>query len=103
MALSNLANLPLPLLILLGLLGYAVVTQTLYVLAHRSHMRTRRHDLLVNIKTKRLEYERQLYERQKALMADYDVVDDADPDGPEVVGRIDGTDDHRPAEARRAA
>lgn len=50
---------------------YAMVTAILSVLAHRSHMRTRRHDLLVNIKSRRLEYERMLADRQKSLQADY--------------------------------
>ena len=68
----GLPNLPMPLVIMLGLCAYCLVTCTLHVLAHRSHMRTRRHDLLVQIKSKRLEYERQLVDRQKALMADYD-------------------------------
>ncbi len=64
-------ELPLWLGLILGALVYALVTAVLTVLAHRSHMRTRRHDLLVNIKTRRLEYERQLMDRQRALQADY--------------------------------
>ncbi|MEM8495353.1 MAG: hypothetical protein AAF663_08210 [Planctomycetota bacterium] len=85
MGLSALTNLPLPMVILLGVFAYALVSCVLYVLAHRSHMRTRRHDLLVQIKTTRLEYERQLMERQKALMADYDVYEDFPDD---VAGHI---------------
>ncbi|MEM1446484.1 MAG: hypothetical protein AAGF84_10535 [Planctomycetota bacterium] len=92
----GLSNLPLPMVIFLGLLAYALVSCTLYVLAHRSHMRTRRHDLLVQIKTTRLEYERQLMERQKALMADYEVLDDL----VEVVGHIEPDSD---ADLRQAA
>ncbi|MEM7577028.1 MAG: hypothetical protein AAF328_06080 [Planctomycetota bacterium] len=100
MGLSNLTSLPLPMILLLGLFTYALVTCTLYVLAHRTHMRTRRHDLLVKIKSTRLEYERQLMERQKALMADYDVYDDGPLDVNGVAGQIEPETD---AALRKAA
>lgn len=70
--------LPMPMVLLLLVLGYAVVTVSLKVLAHRVHMRTRRHDLLVRIQSRRLSYELQLIERQRSLRADYEH-SDVDP------------------------
>lgn len=80
-------------MILLGLLTYALVSCTLQVLAHRAHMRIRRHELLVKIKSTRLEYERQMMERQKALMADYDVVEDGAHTADGVAGQIAPSDE----------
>ncbi len=93
-------DLPLSLVLVLCGLAYAAVTSSLLVLAHRSHMRTRRHDLVVQIQTRRLWYEKSLMERQKSLQADYassdvELVDDE----PAVAGRVAPAEDA----ARQAA
>lgn len=61
---------PLMLWLILGLLGYALVTSVFATLAARAYFETRRHDLIVKSKRMRLAYLNSLQEKLAGVLDD---------------------------------
>lgn len=77
----------------LAVMGYALVTCTLVVLAERTRQFKQRHDLLVETKRLRIEYMRYMADReQKNLRRPAAADDDEEVIEAEVIGRVPAPD-----------